>query len=159
MLIRNPFESRAMYWVLLHTSFSASHWWFIYLLITSSDLGTYAYHTEEVEKLQSGVWVSDITWFHGGTWVWARSGSWWWAGKPGVLQSMGLWRVRHDWATKLNWYTLGKEMATLSSILAWRIPWTEEPGGLQSMGSQRVGHDWVTNTCLSLDVMCKKIVA
>ena len=33
------------------------------------------------------------------------------------------------------------EMATLSSILAWRIPWTEEPGGLQSMGSQRVGHD------------------
>ena len=33
-----------------------------------------------------------------------------------------------------------KEMATHSSILAWRIPWTEEPGGLQSMGSQRVGH-------------------
>ena len=34
-----------------------------------------------------------------------------------------------------------KEMATHSSILAWRIPWTEEPGGLQSPGSQRVGHD------------------
>ena len=34
-----------------------------------------------------------------------------------------------------------KEMATYSSILAWRIPWREEPGGLQSMGSQRVGHD------------------
>ena len=34
-----------------------------------------------------------------------------------------------------------KEMATHSSILAWRIPWTEEPGGLQSTGSQRVGHD------------------
>ena len=32
---------------------------------------------------------------------------------------------------------LGKEMATHSSILAWRIPWTEEPGGLQSMGSQK----------------------
>ena len=42
--------------------------------------------------------------------------------------------------------TLEKEMATHSSILAWRIPWTEEPGGLQSMGSQRIGHDWVTNT-------------
>ena len=41
---------------------------------------------------------------------------------------------------------LEKEMATHSSILAWRIPWIEEPGGLQSMGSQRVGHDWVTNT-------------
>ena len=36
---------------------------------------------------------------------------------------------------------LEKEMATHSSILAWRIPLTEEPGGLQSMGSQRVGHD------------------
>ena len=34
-----------------------------------------------------------------------------------------------------------KEMATHSSILAWRIPWKEEPGGLQSMGSQRAGHD------------------
>ena len=37
--------------------------------------------------------------------------------------------------------TLEKEMATHSSILAWRIPWMEEPGGLQSMGWQRVGHD------------------
>ena len=36
---------------------------------------------------------------------------------------------------------LEKEMATHSSILAWRIPRTEEPGGLQSVGSQRVGHD------------------
>ena len=36
---------------------------------------------------------------------------------------------------------LEKEMATHSSILAWRVPWIEEPGRLQSMGSQRVGHD------------------
>ena len=36
---------------------------------------------------------------------------------------------------------LEKEMATHSSILAWRIPWTEEPSGLQSTGSKRVGHD------------------
>ena len=40
---------------------------------------------------------------------------------------------------------LEKEMATLSSILAWRIPWREEPGRLQSTGSQRVGHDWATS--------------
>jgi len=40
---------------------------------------------------------------------------------------------------------LEKEMATRSSILAWRIPWTEEPGGLHSMGWQRVRHDWVSN--------------
>ena len=36
---------------------------------------------------------------------------------------------------------LGEDMATHSSILAWRIPWTEESGGLQSIGSQRVRHD------------------
>ena len=39
---------------------------------------------------------------------------------------------------------LEKEMATHSSILAWKIPWTEQPGGLQSMKSQRVRHDWAT---------------
>ena len=39
-------------------------------------------------------------------------------------------------------YTMEKEMATHSSVLAWRIPWTEEPGGLLSMGSHRVRHDW-----------------
>ena len=36
---------------------------------------------------------------------------------------------------------LEQEMATYSSILAWKAPWTEKPGSLQSMGSQRVGHD------------------
>ena len=40
---------------------------------------------------------------------------------------------------------LEKEMATHSSVLAWRIPWTEELGRLQSMGLQRVGHDWTTS--------------
>ena len=37
------------------------------------------------------------------TWVWASSRSWWWTEKPGMLQSMGLLRVGHDWATELNW--------------------------------------------------------
>jgi len=36
---------------------------------------------------------------------------------------------------------LEEELATHSSIVAWKIPWTEEPGEIQSMGSQRVGHD------------------
>ena len=49
---------------------------------------------------------------------------------------------------------LEKEMATHSSILAWRIPWTEEPGGLQSMGSQRVGHDW-SDSFNALCSVCK----
>ena len=46
--------------------------------------------------------------------------------------------------------SLEKEMATHSSILAWRIPRTEEPGGLQSMGSQRVRHNWAWNWDTSL---------
>ena len=41
---------------------------------------------------------------------------------------------------------LEKEMATHSSILAWKIPWTEESGELQSMGPQRVRQDWVTES-------------
>ena len=46
------------------------------------------------------------------------------------------------WVQSLGWEDLlEKEMATHSSILAWKIPWTEEPGRLQFMGSQRVGHD------------------
>ena len=40
-----------------------------------------------------------------------------------------------------HFHALEKEMATHSSILAWKIPRAEEPGGLQSMGSQRIGHD------------------
>ena len=39
------------------------------------------------------------------TWVWVNSGSWWWTGNPGVLQSMGSKRVRHDWVTELNWFS------------------------------------------------------
>ena len=50
--------------------------------------------------------------------------------------------VEDTQAQSLGWEDpLEKEMATHSSILAWRIPWAEEPGGLQSMGSQRVAHD------------------
>ena len=49
-------------------------------------------------------------------------------------------------------HPLEKEMATHSSILAWKIPGMEKPGGLQSMGSQRVRHDWVTNTQTSVNM-------
>ena len=49
----------------------------------------------------------------------------------------------------LGWENpLGKEMATDSSILAWKIPWIEDPGGPQSMGSQRVAHDLATSLYL-----------
>ena len=50
--------------------------------------------------------------------------------------------IQETWVRSLGWEDpLEKEMATHSSILAWKIPWTEKPGRLQSMGSQRVGHD------------------
>ena len=50
--------------------------------------------------------------------------------------------MREIWVRSLGWEDpLEKEMATHSSILAWKIPWMEEPGRLQSMGSQRVGYD------------------
>ena len=61
----------------------------------------------------------------------------------GRLQSMGLLRV--DTTERLHFifhfHALEKEMATHSSVLAWRIPGTGKPGGLPSMGSHKVGHD------------------
>ena len=50
--------------------------------------------------------------------------------------------MQETWVQTLSWEDpLEKEMATHSSILAWRIPGTEDPGGLLSMGSHTVGHD------------------
>ena len=48
-------------------------------------------------------WLASLTRW---TWVWVNSGSWWWTGRPGVLQFMVSQRVRHDWATELNWTEL-----------------------------------------------------
>ena len=59
-----------------------------------------------------------------------------------VAQSVKNLAVQESQVGSLRWEDhLEKEMATYSSILAWKITWTEEPGGLQSMGSQRVGQD------------------
>ena len=48
-------------------------------------------------------WMASLTWW---TWAFVNSRSWWWTGKPGLLQSMGLQRVRHDWLTEPNWTEL-----------------------------------------------------
>ena len=58
---------------------------------------------------------------------------------PRVAKS---WAWLGDFTFTFHFHALEKEMATYSSILAWKIPGTEEPGGLLSMGSHRVGHDW-----------------
>ena len=63
----------------------------------------------------------------------------WWAAVHGVAKS---WTRLSDFTFTFHFHALEKEMATHSSILAWRIPGTAEPGGLPSMGPHRVGHDW-----------------
>ena len=68
------------------------------------------------------------------------------SGKPGGDYTVAwvtgvLFFKWYFYVTRL-YYHLEKEMATHSSVLAWRIPGTGEPGGLPSMGSHRVGHDW-----------------
>ena len=63
----------------------------------------------------------------------------WWAALHGVAKS---WARLSDFTFTFHFHALEKEMATHSSVLAWRIPGTEEPSGLPSMGSHRVGHDW-----------------
>ena len=62
----------------------------------------------------------------------------WWAAVPGVTKSQ---TRLSDLTFTFHFHALEKEMATHSSILAWRIPGTGEPGGLPSMGSHRVGDD------------------
>ena len=137
------------------------------------------------------VWIASLTgWIR----VWAGFGSWWWTGKekamaphsstltwkipwmeePGRLQSMGSWRVGHDWVTSLHfslscvgegngnrlqcsclenprdggaWWAAVYGVAQNRTRLKWLSSssrWTGKPGVLQSMRSKRVRHDWVT---------------
>ena len=65
------------------------------------------------------------------TWVWVDSGNWWWTGRPGMLRFMGSQRVRHDWATELNWssppFTILSWCCCLvvKSCLTPMTPWTK----------------------------------
>ena len=64
-------------------------------------------------------WMASPTWW---TWVWASSRTWWWTGKPGMLQSMGLQRVGHDWVTELtDWLFYCIYVPHLCSFIGW---WT-----------------------------------
>ena len=68
----------------------------------------------------------------------SMDGGAWWAAAHGVAKSRA---QLSNFTFTFHFHALEKEMATHSSVLAWRIPGTGEPGGLPSMGSQRVGHD------------------
>ena len=65
-------------------------------------------------------------------------GGGWWAAVRGVAKSR---TQLNDFTFTSHFHALEKEMATHSSVLAWRIPGTGEPGGLPSVGSHRVGHE------------------
>ena len=65
----------------------------------------------------------------------------WWAAVHGVTKSTGVLKVLSDSTFTFHFHALEKEMATHSSVLAWRISGTAEPGGLPSAGSHRVRHD------------------
>ena len=81
----------------------------------------------------------------------------WWAAVCGVARS----QIRlSDFTFTFHFYALEKEMATHSSVLAWRIPGTGEPGGLPSMGSHRVGHDWsdLAGYVMSVPDFCNGLV-
>ena len=62
----------------------------------------------------------------------------WWVAVHGVTKSQ---TQLSDFTFTFHFHALEKEMATHSSVLAWKIPRTEEPGGLSSVGLHRVGHD------------------
>ena len=74
-------------------------------------------------------WMASLTRW---TWVWASSGRWWWTGRPGVLQSVGSRKVRHDWATEMNSEnnTLQAQGLALATLLCPR----DRPGKSTGVG-------------------------
>ena len=83
--------------------------------LTGKDPDTGKEWRQEKWMTEDGWMASPTQW----TWVWASSGSWWWTGKPGVLQSMGLQRVRHDWETEVNWTELNNVWIPISLHSPW----------------------------------------
>ena len=75
----------------------------------------------------------------------------WWAAVHGIAEGR---TQLSDFTFTFHFHALEKEMATHSSVLAWRIPGTEEPGGLPSMGLHRVGHNWSDLAADSVSFHC-----
>ena len=85
------------------------------------------------------LWVFDGTPLQSSCLENPMGGGAWWAAVHGVTKSQ---TRLNDFTFTFHFHALEKELATHSSVLAWRIPGTGEPGGLPSMGSHRVRHDW-----------------
>ena len=76
------------------------------------------------------------------TWTWVNSQSWWWKGKPGILKSMGMQRVRHFLATELNWLLLKVKLLRFwppdgKELTHWKRPWCWERLKAKGEGSGR----------------------
>ena len=112
-LFRVPWTARRSNQLILKKSVLNIHWkdwswsWSPSTLTTWCQELTHWKRSWRCERLKAGEgddvgyggWMASLTRW---TWVWTSSRSWWWTGKPGMLQSMGLQRVRHHWKTELN---------------------------------------------------------
>ena len=79
------------------------------------------------------------------TWVWVNSGSYWWTGRPGILQFMGLQRVRHDWVTELNWRSKKFRLRRFKILSLW-IP----AGQTNHIGGEKkIVNDMIEQICLN----------
>ena len=125
-------------------------------------------HTPFLESTYTG--QSDAIWYFA---LWTPHGMYSWPRLSiSHLRDYSKKRVLSAQAAKSRWapaplsqtlghletYCLEKEMATHSSVLAWRIPWTREPGGLPSMGSHRVGHDWSGLGAAAAETYCAILI-
>ena len=123
-------------WILYHLSHQGSLKMIVYIIFLwtkSSKSGVYFILTAHLYSREGGGTPLQYSCLEN-----PMDGGAWWAAVHGVTKS----RTRlSDFTFTFHFHTLEKEMATHSSVLAWRIPGTGEPGGLLSMGSHRVGHD------------------
>ena len=121
-IVLGYFSFQGRSWLLKMSSYlfihSTNTYWIptiilLYTLATRCEEATHWKRPWCLERLKAGEegddsgwdgWMASPTWW---TWVWVSPGSWWWTGRPGVLPSMGSQRVRHDWATELNWTERG----------------------------------------------------
>ena len=89
----------------------------------------------EVDNRGWDGWMASLTRW---TWIWTSSRSWILTGRPGGLQSMGSQRIRHDWATELNWVMTSKNVARLF----WKLAFTPNPGPLSVVPAEQItqGH-------------------
>ena len=113
-LLRVPWTARKSNQSTLKEMSPGVHWkdwcwsWNFNTLTTSCEELTHLKRPWCWERLRAGKgddrgwdgWMASLTQW---TWAWVNSGRWWWTGRPGVLRFMGSQRVRHDWATELNW--------------------------------------------------------